>query len=81
MGWDNEASARQHLGMLGEYAKQDTVKVIHHTKTSVVKVADVNLATHRHSAVVESHKVVDGINVFELKDTLEALKYKLSKNV
>ena len=52
MGWDNEESARKHLGMLGEYAKQDTVKVIHHTKTNVVKVAEVNLATHRHSAVV-----------------------------
>jgi hypothetical protein len=55
--------------------------VIHHTKTNVVKVAEVNLATHRHSAVVESHKVVDGINVFELTDTVEALKHKLSTNI
>jgi len=54
--------------------------VIHHTTTKVVKVADVNLAVHRYSAVVESHKDADGINVFELTDTQTALKNHISTN-
>lgn len=77
MGWATKEEAMEHLGSLGHNASGSAKKVIYHANTKVATIGGKALATHRYSAVVDSHETTDNIEMFELTEHEEPLKHKL----